>query len=86
MALKPSAPVKPKKSKEQRCREQAVVIYASAVARVGEIVERMESPPTMQQINRMLQNRFDMSINAAEIFENGWERVRGRFSVDELED
>jgi hypothetical protein len=34
----------------------------------------------------MLQNRFDMSVNAAEIFENGWERVRGRFTADELED
>jgi hypothetical protein len=85
MPLKPKATVK-KKTKEQRCREHALTIYASLVSRVGEIVQSAPVLPQPKEINKMLQNRFNLAVEAAEIFESNWGRVSARFKEDTEDD
>lgn len=85
MSLVKEKPVK-KKTKEQRIKESATVAYAAAVCRLPEVIEKLPAPPTPQKVRQMLENRFQLSIDAAEIFEQGWDRVKGKFNEEEVSD
>lgn len=72
-----------KKTKEQRIKEAVIVAYAAGVARLPEIIERLPAPPTQQKVKQMLQNRFQLAVDSAEVFEEGWERVKAKFAAEE---
>lgn len=85
MATTKEKSVKPK-TKEQRIKVATTVAYAAAVARLPEVIERLPAAPTAKKVREMLENRFQLAVDAAEVFESGWDRVRAKFVEPEEED
>jgi hypothetical protein len=74
-----------KKTKVQRTREYALQIFAYSCKDLIEVIKRLPDRPTRQRIKEMLNARFDVAADAAEVFDTRWESVKGRFQEEEEE-
>lgn len=74
-----TTPTVKKKTKEQRCNALAQVVFCQAVVRIAEIAERMPKQPSKSDMRNMIINRFNLAVEAADVFESEWPRIRGRF-------
>lgn len=77
-------PEKKPLTKEQVAKAMTKEIYIASVRRVVELAEKMQPPPDQAAIKKMLLRRFQISVDAAEIFIEMWPQMgKGRFSPKE---
>lgn len=80
MSIKSDALEKKTLSREQVAKALCKEVYMHAVTRVVELAEKMNPPPDQSTMKKMLMRRFQISIDATEIFMDAWPTMgKGRF-------